>query len=491
MTELSKRPPGLAPTGKPALPGSVGALLMPTLVFAMLAYTGVQTAVVPLLPMLAREFQVSGSTASWLMTANLLSAAIATPLLGRIGDLRGRRPVLLVSLGGLVAGSLVAVSTDSFALLITARVLQGFAGGVLPLAISVVRDELPTNRVTGGVALISASMGVGSGLGLVAAGVLTNHWSYRSVFWAGLVLGALAMVLVARFVPNKSADDQTQGADPLGTITLAGWLSALLIALSQGHTWGWGSTRTVTLFAVAAVLALVWILIEYRVPHPLVDISMMSRPAVAAANVSGLLIGFGMYGTFMVISDFVQTPERFGYGFSATILHAGIMVLPAAAGSLLAAPLGSIMITRWGPDVPMITGGLLTGLTLLFLAFHHTHQGTIYAACSVFGIGMGLAFAAMPAYISTSVSPAQSGIANGMNAVLRTVGGAIGTSILGSMLASETIKGLPPGLAVPTGNAYKHVFLVAGLICLAVVAVPFVVRVIRPGHRPAHAAARR
>ncbi|MFJ9520244.1 MFS transporter [Kitasatospora sp. NPDC101801] len=464
------------------------ARVLPALVLAMLAFSVVQTAVVPILPSLAKELDVSGSNITWLMTANLLSAAVLTPLLGRFGDLRGRKPMLLVSLGGLVAGSALAVGTHSFTWLVVARVLQGAGGGVLPLAISIVRDELPKEKVTGGVALISASMGVGSGLGLVATGLLLEHWNYKSIFWMGLAFGLLAVVLVIFRVPTDPVTDKNGGADPLGALTLAGWLCALLVAVSQGNTWGWTSTRTLGLFAVAAVVALIWGLIEVRVAHPLVDMKMMARPAVAFTNLSGLLIGFGMYGSFMVISNFAQTPEKVAhYGFTASVLHAGVMLLPSAIGSMVAAPGGALLIARRGPRLPLVLGGLLGAVGLMYLAVRHGAEGDIYLASAVFGLGVGLAYAAMPAYINGAVPVEQSGIANGMNAVLRTVGGAIGTAVMGAILTGDLIPHLP--IPLPTLDAYQHAFWVAGAMCLVAAVVPFAIRTVKTTPAPVEAAA--
>jgi MFS family permease len=454
----------------------------------MLAFSVVQTAVVPILPSLARELNVSGSTVTWLMTANLLSAAVLTPLLGRFGDLRGRKPMLLISLTGLVAGSALAVSTHSFTWLVVARVLQGAGGGVLPLAISIVRDELPKEKVTGGVAGISASMGVGSGLGLVATGLLLEHWSYKSIFWMGLVFGLIAIALVALRVPSDPVVDTEGGADPLGAITLAAWLSALLVAVSQGNHWGWTSNRTLGLFAVAAVIALGWGIIETKVKHPLVDMTMMSRPAVAFTNLAGLLIGFGMYGSFMVISNFAQTPEKLAhYGFTATVLHAGVMLLPSAIGSMVAAPVGALLIARRGPRLPLVLGGVLGAVAMAYLATRHSHEADIYTASAIFGLGIGLAFSAMPAYINGAVPVEQSGIANGMNAVLRTVGGAVGTAVMAAILTGDTIPRLP--VALPTLDAYEHAFWTAGVICLVAGAVPFLIRRGKPAAAAAPAEA--
>lgn len=471
------------PTASAAKPSS--ARVLPALILAMLAYSVIQTAVVPILPSLALELKVSGSNITWLMTANLLSAAVLTPLLGRFGDLRGRKPMLLISLGGLVLGSGLAVATHSFSLLIIARVLQGAGGGVLPLAISIVRDELPREKVTGGVAAISASMGVGSGLGLVATGLLLEHWDYKSIFWMGLVAALLAIALVVVRVPKDPVTDKNGGADPLGAITLAGWLSALLIAVSRGNEWGWTSTKTLGLFAVAAVVALIWGIIEVKVKHPLVDMKMMARPAVAFTNISGLLIGFGMYGSFLVISNFTQTPEKLAhYGFTASVLHAGVLLLPSAAGSMIAAPVGAMLIGRSGPRLPLVLGGLFGAVSMAYLALRHSAEGDIYFAAGLFGLGVGLAYAAMPAFINGAVPAEQSGIANGMNAVLRTVGGAIGTAVLGAVLTGDTMK-FPPQIAamikvqLPTLDAYKHAYWITAVICLIAAVVPFAIRTVR------------
>ncbi|MDH6121101.1 MFS transporter [Kitasatospora sp. GAS204B] len=483
MSEAAK------PTAPAVKPSS--ARVLPALVLAMLAYSVVQTAVVPILPSLALEFKVSTSDVTWLMTANLLSAAVLTPLLGRFGDLRGRKPVLLISLAGLVLGSGLAVSTHSFTLLIIARVLQGAGGGVLPLAISIVRDELPREKVTGGVAAISASMGVGSGLGLVATGLLLEHWDYKSIFWMGLVFGLIAVALVVLRVPNDPVVDRNGGADPLGAITLAGWLSALLIAVSRGNDWGWTSNKTLGLFAVAAVVALIWGVIEVKVKHPLVDMKMMARPAVAFTNISGLLIGFGMYGSFLVISNFTQTPEKLAhYGFTASVLHAGVLLLPSAAGSMVAAPLGAMLIARRGPRLPLVLGGLFGGVAMVYLALRHSAEGDIYFAAALFGLGVGMAYAAMPAFINGAVPAEQSGIANGMNAVLRTVGGAIGTAVLGATLTGSTMKfPFPLPVQIPTLDAYKHAYWITAVICLVAAVVPFAIRTAHRSTPVAQAAA--
>ncbi|MFJ4518185.1 MFS transporter [Streptomyces sp. NPDC088816] len=447
--------------------------ILPALVLTMLAFSMVQTAVVPILPSLATAVHVSSGTVAWLMTANLLAAAVFTPLLGRFGDLYGRKAMLLVSLGGLALGSVLAVSTDSFDWLVVARVLQGAGGGVLPLAISVVRNQLPPRKVPGGIAAVSAAMGIGSALGLVVTGLLMEQWSYKSVFWAGLLLSLVAIAWSVVGIPKDAVSDQTVKVDPLGALTLAAWLCALLLAVSQGNAWGWGSGRIVGLFVAAVVIAAVWVVIELKVRHPLVSIRMLVSPVVAITNVAGAVIGFGMYGCFMVISNFAQTPGKAAhYGFGADVLHAGVMLLPSAVGSMTAAPVGARLIAARGPRIPLSLGGLLAAVAMGFLAVVNGHPVDIYLASAVFGFGVGLAYTAMPAAINSAVPMEQSGVANGMNAVFRTVGGAVGTAVLGATLASDTIEGLP----LPTLGAYQEAFSITAIGCFAAAIASLAIR---------------
>jgi MFS family permease len=456
--------------------------LLGALTLAMLAFSVVQTSIVPILPALAVQFSTSTANIAWMMTANLLAAAVFTPLLGRIGDLRGRKPMLLVSVAGVVLGSLLAVLGGSFILVLLGRVLMGLGGGVLPLSIAIVRDELPRERVTGGVALVSASLGVGSGLGLVATGLVMEHGGYKDVFAMGLGLAALAFVAVLFAVRRDPVVDRTGGADPLGALLLAGWLITLLLAVSEGASWGWGSAPIVALFGSAVLLLAGWILVELRMAHPLVDVRMLAKPVVAVTNFSAMLIGFAMYASFALLSDFTQTPSAVGYGFGATVLHAGVLLLPSAVGSFLGAPIGARMIAKSGPRLPLVLGGLLAGLALLSLAPWHGAQLNVYVASGVMGLGIGLAYAAMPALINSAVPVEQSGVANGMNAVLRTVGGAVGTAVAtailtGSLIPQRLLAGTAlAGHSLPTVSAYHDAFIVAGLLALAAALVPLLLR---------------
>ncbi|MFL6112453.1 MAG: MFS transporter [Catenulispora sp.] len=448
--------------------------VLPALVLSVLAFSLVQTSVVPILPTLQKDLDVAGGGITWLMTANLLSAAVLTPLLARMGDLRGRKPMLVVAIAGVLVGGVLGGIGGSFPLLLVARVVAGTGGAILPLAVAVVSDELPREKVTGGVALISASLGIGSGLGLVATGAVMEHFSYQSVFWMGAILAAVAFALVLWLVPHDPVTAEGK-ADPFGALLLAGWLSAFLIAVSQGNDWGWGSTRTLGLFAVAAGALVAWVAVERRVASPLVDISMLAKPAIAVTNTAGVLVGFAMYGSFLLMSDFTQTPKAVGYGFGASVLASGWMLFPSAVGSFAAAPVGAALIKRGGPRLPLVLGGAFAATGLGLLGFAHSAPWHVVLASGVMGVGVGLAYAAMPAYINASVPVQQSGIANGMNAVLRTVGGAVGSAVMGAVLTGSMTQ-VAPGVKLPTVDAYTHGFLIAAVLGVLAAVVPFLVQ---------------
>lgn len=315
----------------------VFALSLAAMVVAMM-----QTLVVPILTLIQTSLGTTTANASWVTTATLLSAAVFTPLLGRFGDQHGKKPTLVAVLVVMVAGSVLAATTHSLLWLIVGRVLQGAATAIFPLALSVLREEIRPAKLPGAMALVSGTLAFGSGLALVAVGLLTagDNPDYRSAFWMATILAVLALLAVVFLVP---ATRQKSGGrtDILGALSLAATLVLLLLPITQGHEWGWSSTRTVGSFAGAVVMAAVWVLVERRVREPLVDMSMFVHRPVLFANAAGLLVGFGSFTSFIGISYLVQMPSAItGYGFDASILRASVeYLLPSAMMSLLAAPM--------------------------------------------------------------------------------------------------------------------------------------------------------
>ncbi|MFJ4191096.1 MFS transporter [Kitasatospora sp. NPDC089509] len=407
------------------------------------AYSLLQSLIIPVLPTLTDRLHTSQSAASWLMTANLLSASAATPILGRIGDKIGKERMLVATLVALTAGAALAGLAHSIGLMIVARVIQGLGGGVVPLAFGIIRDEFPAGKVRGAVGVTAALSAVGAGLGLVLAGPITEHLDYHWLFWAPMAITAVAAVATLLFVPESPV--RTPGRISWGAaLLLSAWLVALLLAVSKGPKLGWGSPWVLGLFAAAAAFCVGWILVELRSDEPLIDMRMMRIPAVWTANLVALLFGVGLYTTMTVLPQLTQMPrELAGYGFGATVTRSGLYMLPLTVGMFVLGVLAGPLAARFGSRRVLIAGSLVAVVPFAMLAVGHDRAWQIYTTSALVGIGLGLAFSAMSAIVVEAVPPSQTGVASGMNANIRTIGGAVGSAVAASILSSGVTVGHP------------------------------------------------
>ncbi|GGM71907.1 MFS transporter [Dactylosporangium sucinum] len=407
------------------------------------AFSMLQSLVSPVLPVVERDLHTDASTVTWVLTAWLLSASVATPLMGRVGDMIGKDRTLLVALGAIAAGCLVAALAPNVGVLIAARVLQGLGGAVFPLSFGIIRDEFPPDRVVSAVGAMSAVVAVGGGMGIVLAGPVVAALDWRWLFWLpfGVILATL--FLAYRWIPASPV--RTPGrVNWLAALLLSGWLVALLLPLSKAGQWGWGSPLVVGLLALAVVLFAGWVLVEVRAGNPLVDMRMMRLPAVWTTNVVALLFGAAMFAVYAFLPLFMQVPAGTGYGFGASVSRAGLLMLPLLVTMAVTGALSG-PATRWLPSRAQVVVGAVLGATACaMLAFAHAHPWQVALAAGVFGLGIGLAYAAMTAIIVHSVPVAQTGVASGMNANIRTIGASIGTAVVSAIVTSGVrTDGLP------------------------------------------------
>jgi len=451
-------------------------LTLGVLVISALAYALSQTLVAPALPEIQRELHTSTTLVTFVLTGYLLSASVATPIVGRLGDMFGKERMLVVTLVAFGTGSLVAALSHSIAVLIAGRVIQGVGGAVFPLAFGIIRDEFPVEKVATGIGLISATFGIGGGAGLVLSGVIVDHLSYEWIFWLGLIFVAVAIVATHLFVPESPVKSPAK-IDWGGAALLSAGLVALLVAVSEGVGWGWGDGRILALFAAAAVILTIWVSYESRVPEPLVDMGMMRERAVLTTNLTALLVGFGMFGSFILIPKFVQTPAVAGYGFGATVTEAGLFLLPSAAIMLFAGPIAGYLGTRFGSKLPLLLGTATASLSFVLLAAFHDERWPIYACSTLLGLGIGFSFASMANLIVEAVEQRQTGVATGMNTIMRTIGGSLGGQIAASIVAGHVIAG--------TGLPAESGFTTAFALSAVGVAGAFLFALAIPGRRTA------
>ncbi|HEU0103712.1 MAG TPA: MFS transporter [Mycobacteriales bacterium] len=437
-------------------------LLLPTLALAATVIAVLQTVVVPVLATIGADLGSSASATGWVLTANLLAAAVLTPVLGRLGDVHGRRPVLLGILAVVTAGSVLAALTSSLPLLILARVLQGSAYALFPLSIGILRDELPATKLTGAMAVVSATLGAGGGLGLVITGLLTRDGGdYHRVFWFAALVTVLAYVLAYAVVPTRQPSD-TGGVDWLGAGVLGAGLVLLLLPLSKGHEWGWTTPATIGCFAASAVVLLAWLQLEKRLNAPLVSPALLRNRPLLITNAAGLFVGVAMLVAFLAVSGFVQTPTSAGYGFTSTVLGASATyLLPGALVGVLVAPAGGRLVRRIGARLVLVLAASSGAAGFAVLAVLHTQTWEIVAGSILVNGAVSLAFASMPALIVAEVTPDETGVANSVNSIARSVGSSIASAVVVTLLASSM---LPSG--VPAESAYIAAFVIGGVGCL-------------------------
>ncbi len=437
------------------------------------SFSLLQSMVNPVLPTIEAALNTDQATVTWVLTAYLLSASIFTPIIGRVGDKVGKERMLVVALSALAVGSLLAAIAPTIGVLIAARAIQGVGGGVLPLTFGIIRDEFPRDKVAGAVGTSAALLAVGGGIGLVVAGPIVNTLSYHWLFWLPMIMTSLAAVAAHFFVPESP--ERTPGRINLASAALMStWLVTLLLATSQGHTWGWDSAITIGLFAATAVVLPIWVWAETRSDTPLIDMRMMRIPTVWTVNLVALLFGMGMYSMFAFLPQFLQTPDDItGYGFGASVTESGLLLLPQTAAMFVAGLFSGRLAARFGSKAVLVVGAGLTSLATLGLVLFHDQVWQVLAETTVLGLAFGLAFAAMSNLIVDAVPQSQTGVASGMNANIRTVGGALGSAVLASVI---TANARPDGLPLESGYSHGFTLLVvtSGLAALVAVLVPVV-----------------
>jgi EmrB/QacA subfamily drug resistance transporter len=436
------------------------------------AYALLQSLVVPALPVLQHDLHTSTSGVAWVFTSYLLAASVVTPIAGRLGDMFGKKRVLVVALAGLAAGALLGALVTSLPLMIVARTIQGLGGAIFPLAFGILRDEFPRERVAGAIALVSGILGIGGGLGIVLAGPILQHLSYHWLFWIPLVVTSIATVAAIVFIPESKIREPGE-IHWLGGALLSAWLVTLLVAVSEGSTWHWGSAKTLGLFILSGLFAAAWVKAESRSRHPLVDMKMMRLAGVWTTNAAALLLGFGMYSAFILIPQFVQTPASTGYGFDASVSQAGLFLVPTTIALLITSPIGGRLSNLVGSKVPLVLGSILTTFAFIVLATADA-RWEIYLAATLVGAGVGFAFASMANLIVEAVPPGQTGVATGMNTIVRTIGGAIGAEIAASVLGAHLLA---------SGEPAKHGYTITFSICVAVRCAGVLAALAVPGRR--------
>ncbi|MEV5737780.1 MFS transporter [Streptomyces sp. NPDC014684] len=463
-----------SPSGTGAAPPRLrDRFTIPVLASGGILMAVMQTVVVPLLPDLPRLTGASAAAVSWMVTATLLSGAVLTPVLGRAGDMYGKRRVLIGALALMTAGSVMCALSADIGVLIAARALQGAAASVVPLSISILRDELPPERRGSAVALMSSTVGIGAALGLPLAALVVQYADWHTMFWLTSVLGALG-VTATWWAVKESPVREPGRFDVLGALGLAAGLVSLLLGVSQGGQWGWGSPRVLGLFLAAAAILVLWWWWQLRTAGPLVDLRLVTRPRVGLSHVAAMLTGFAFYANSLVTAQLVQAPKATGYGLGLSIVATGLCLLPGGVTMLLFSPLSARISASRGPRITLALGAAVIACGYALRIADSRDLWMIILGATVVATGTTLAYSALPTLILRAVPAAQTASANGVNVLMRTIGQATSSAAVAAVLVHHT--SLVGGVPVATLHGYLLAFTMAGAValvaCAAALSIP-------------------
>lgn len=459
--------PATNPGGTPDTP--VRPRTSPALIVAMLSACGIvvslqQTLLLPLLPDLPRLLDTSADSASWLVTATLLSGAVATPTISRLADMYGKRRMMVVALAASVVGSLLGALSQALPLLIGARALQGVGVALIPVAIAIMRDELPRDRVPLGVALMSATLAIGAGIGLPLSGLIVEHMDWHASFWLTGIVGVVLIAGTVVLLPESPV--RTHGSfDLRGALLLSVALTAILLALSKGGQWGWAAPRTLGCAAGGLAVLALWIPLELRTPRPLVDVRVAARRSVVLVNLASAFAGFALFANMLVTTMLLQLPVETGYGRGLDILHTGLWMVPNAAAFGLMAPVSAWMIRRFGPQATLVAGAAVMTVAYAWRAFYSDDLAQIVVGSVVVGVGTAMAYGALPTLVMRAVPVTETASANGLNVLLRSLGTSTASAATAAISTASVI--VVAGRELPSFNALMLVFWLAAGAALA------------------------
>ncbi|MET7396982.1 MFS transporter [Dactylosporangium sp. NPDC005572] len=450
-----------------------GVLVVATTAFALL-----QAMVIPVLPEIRRALDTDARSVTWVVSGYLLSAAIATPVLGRLGDAVGKKPMLVTALAMLAVGSLGAAVAPDIGLMTAARVLQGAGGAVMPLAFGIVRDEFPEERVPSAIGILAAISGIGASAGLVLAGPIVDALGYRWLFLLPMLMiaaTAVAAVLVVRPSAGR-AEPISWAPAPF----LAGALATFVLATTDASRWGWASGRTLGLYAVAAALAAGWLRLESRARHPLIDLRMMRIPAVRSGNAVSFLLGFAMFAVYAFVPQLLQAPSSTGYGVGATVTESGLLMLPLASAVFVGGLVAARLVRRTGSRRVVVSSSVVIAGCLAVVAWGYAATWQLVTTLGVYGVALGVALASLATLVVVSAPPSQSAVAGAVNLNARNIGGSVGTAVMATVVTARL-----DASGAPLGSGYT-----AGFVLLAVamaLATALAVAIPRPAAEPAGA----
>ena len=413
-----------------------------------------QSIILPALPALGEHYDASPTATGWLVTGFLLASVVSIPLFGRLGDLYGKRRLILASLVSFATGSLVCALTDWIGLAIAGRVLQGLGAAVGPLTYALARDAFAPEFVPRAIGVVVGAASVGSAIGYLLSGLLVEI-SATAIFWflfaLPIVLGLALFAIVPESTVRAPVSLDVAGASLLGT-----GLFMLLLGISKGRDWDWLSGRTLGVFAAALALLSAFVLVERRVRQPLVDLSLVVRRPFANTNVCAFAFGYSFFTAAFLLPAIAATPEASGYGSGLSTLRVGLVLFPTGIATLLSSWASGRLVDRIGPRALVAVGSLISLAGYVSLALAHSSPFALGAGSAIVGLAWGFVLTGVAAVVVRSAPADTTGVAVAVMAVTRNTAVSIGAQVTFAIVIGAGLSG---GFAAEEG--YERAFWLA------------------------------
>lgn len=432
--------------------GAVGALALAT--------GALESVVTPTLPLLQQELDMTPAEGALLSIVLLITGALVTPVAGKLGDQYGGKRVMILLMAVVSAGGLVSAVAPNLPVLLVGQVLQGAMVGALPLSFIVVRKNLSEGDAKVAIGVVSGLFVGGTMAGTLSAGpvaeTLSRHWMFALPTFAVIA----CTILVSRLLPNDPpAGSDRARMDWPGLGLLSGTLITLMLVLALAPEMTTQPLALAALVVVLAAFAMGWVAVEWRVPSPMIDLSMLAQPVIWKACVLTFVICLGTsVAVYLVPQLFAVPAEAYGFGASATEI--GFFLLPGAVAASLAGPLGGLGARRYGSRVVVTAGIVMMATSLIAVAAVHTEVWHLVIGKMLIALANGLCVTAMMTGTATAVDQGDTGIATSLVLVTRVVGFAVGAQISGALLTAAT----PAGSDVPAESAFVTGFVIAGVV---------------------------
>jgi len=428
-------------------------------------------------------------TVGWIVTSYLLVAGSSAAIAGRLGDMFGRRRVLMCLLLACVIGSTVSASADSAAIVIAGRSIQGLAGGILPLVYALAREHLPKDVVPVAIGIIVAGATLSGSTGLILGGLLTDNFGPNSVFWASMICALISLAGVWSFVPRTETARYSGRIDVTGGVLFAPMIALILFGVGSGNHSGWTSPTVMGAIGAGIAGLIVWAWHELRVEEPLIDVRLLRNRDFLIANAVMFCLAVGTMQILQLFSLLLQQPVWTSVGLGLTATMFGLMKIPSMLSGTLSSLISGWSCARFGPRAPILIGTIATTAGLTLATFFHGSIPIIILVLITATAGTTLAYAAIPNVVMNAVPEGRTGEATGVLAVFRSMARAIGSQVLVLLLATSTLVDPSSGAKFAADSGYILAFIFMSATSLLALLLTLALPSERPREAPRPAAA--